>query len=487
MAYRLPADCLNEIFEYLELDRFTLHSCLLVNHLWCELSVRILWRNTLNIKFDYKHSFKIESSILSTLIACLPNESKKLLHDNKIFISTPTSKPLLFNYASFCKTLSIYEINRMIDSVLKNKPSLDSKYKNSLVANEIIKMFASQISSLKKLTYHHTFYYNLNVSFPHFPGARDLLELCCSSDLSSDFFYQLSQICHNLQSISIDFYDSSTNELKELISSQNNLKNLNLSAFNGSWADIIPSLTKHSHTITKLKLYSDDSNSFSFVSSFPNLQELIISSFDGVFEDFKKLQYVNFSKLQILKIPYECPKPEYLMKFLENNGKSLKKFYIGGSNKALRLSIAKFCPNLKSLFIIFKNGELEVLKTILTSCQYLESIKIWCGKDYLSEKEVLETVAKYSPINFCELKIHHITTNSDASPDDLESFFISWERRTPKKLLSFIIIDDMEIYYGYSFEILEIIEKYEDLGIIEFITKSEEKENEEEEEYYDFN
>ncbi|CAB4404549.1 unnamed protein product [Rhizophagus irregularis] len=217
--------------------------------LWCELSVRILWRNTLNIKFDYKHSFKIESSILSTLIACLPNESKKLLHDNKIFISTPTSNPLLFNYASFCKTLSIYEINRMIDSVLKNKPSLDSKYKNSLVANEIIKMFASQISSLKKLIYYHTFYYNLNVSFPHFPGARDLLELCY-------------------------FYDSGTNELKELISSQNNLKNLNLSAFNGSWADIIPSLTKHSRTITKLKLYSDDSNSFSFVSSFPNLQKL---------------------------------------------------------------------------------------------------------------------------------------------------------------------------------------------------------------------
>ncbi|PKY59213.1 hypothetical protein RhiirA4_481784, partial [Rhizophagus irregularis] len=108
------------------------------------------------------------------------------------------------------------------------------------------------------------------------------------------------------------------------------------------------------------------------------------------------------------------------------------------------------------------------------------SIKIWCGKDYLSEKEVLETVVKYSPSNFCELKIHHITSNSDASLDDLESFFISWERRTPKKLLSFIIIYNMKIYYGYGFKILEIIEKYEGLGIIEFITKSEEKEDVEE-------
>ncbi|PKB92538.1 hypothetical protein RhiirA5_368445, partial [Rhizophagus irregularis] len=124
------------------------------------------------------------------------------------------------------------------------------------------------------------------------------------------------------------------------------------------------------------------------------------------------------------------------MKFLENNGKNLKEFYTGENNKDLSLSIARFCPNLKNLFVLFNNGELDVLKTILISCQYLESIKIWCGINYLSEKEVLETVAKYSTNNFCELKIHHITT-SDASPDDLESFFICWERRTPKKLLSF--------------------------------------------------
>ncbi|PKY48777.1 hypothetical protein RhiirA4_404737, partial [Rhizophagus irregularis] len=119
------------------------------------------------------------------------------------------------------------------------------------------------------------------------------------------------------------------------------------------------------------------------------------------------------------------------MKFLENNGKNLKKFYTGENNKDLSLSIAKFCPNLKSLFVIFNNDEIDVLKTILINCQYLESIKIWCGTDYLLEKEVLETVAKYSPNNFCELKIHHIT-NSDLSPDDLESFFICWERRTQK-------------------------------------------------------
>jgi len=54
---------------------------------------------------------------------------------------------------------------------------------------------------------------------------RDLSELRCSSNLSSDFYCQLSQTCQNLQSIYIEFQDNNvSNELKELISLQNNLK-----------------------------------------------------------------------------------------------------------------------------------------------------------------------------------------------------------------------------------------------------------------------
>ena len=34
MAFQLSADCLNEIIEYLEKDKISLKSCLLVNRLW---------------------------------------------------------------------------------------------------------------------------------------------------------------------------------------------------------------------------------------------------------------------------------------------------------------------------------------------------------------------------------------------------------------------------------------------------------------------
>ncbi|RIA84601.1 hypothetical protein C1645_832026 [Glomus cerebriforme] len=103
------------------------------------------------------------------------------------------------------------------------------------------------------------------------------------------------------------------------------------------------------------------------------------------------------------------------------------------------------------------------LKIIFNSCQYLESIKIWCGKRFLNEKEVLKTVVKYSPKNFYELKLYNVS-NSELLPKDLESFFISWKNRIPKKSFSLKIVkhrrcNSLEL----NEENMKIIEKYKNL------------------------
>src|ERR1051325_8660138 len=124
---QLSADCLNEIFEYFEDDAVNLRSYLLVNRLWCEVSVRILWRSIRNY---------------NTLIACLPTESKEILSKNGIITSTLAAP--MFNYPSFCKVLSVCEVNDEIDTLFK-------KQKSRIVSLEIFKLLMSQISSLKKL------------------------------------------------------------------------------------------------------------------------------------------------------------------------------------------------------------------------------------------------------------------------------------------------------------------------------------------------
>ena len=132
---QLPTDCLVEIFEYLEDDKTTLCSCLLVNRLWCEIAVRILWKDVLSFSISYP---KDVLTVLSSLIACLPNESKDLLYKNGIFFTSPTWKPPLFNYVSFCKILSINTISQITQNIFS--PNLNS----NLISQEILKMLMKQ-------------------------------------------------------------------------------------------------------------------------------------------------------------------------------------------------------------------------------------------------------------------------------------------------------------------------------------------------------
>src|SRR6266540_347068 len=157
MPCQILAECLYEIFEYLE-DKTDLYSCLLVNRLWCKVSVRILWTNIQNYH---------------TLVTCLPNESKEILRRNEIIISTPTSKPPLFNYVAFIKSFSMNEIGGKIKNILKKHLSIrfnNNKY--TVVLQEIFKMFMSQIS-LKNLNFNYmcnSLSHISNIPFTTYPG-----------------------------------------------------------------------------------------------------------------------------------------------------------------------------------------------------------------------------------------------------------------------------------------------------------------------------
>src|ERR1044071_9559613 len=150
MACNLPTDCLDEILESLEDDKISLHSCTLVNRHWCKVAVRILWKNVWDFQYNVYYPYQLKRvplppSTLSTLIACFPDESKNLLHTNRIFIPAPTSKPPLFNYISFVKILPIDTINQIIVDFLENSPTNNSTSLR-LVLRELLKTFMNQIS-----------------------------------------------------------------------------------------------------------------------------------------------------------------------------------------------------------------------------------------------------------------------------------------------------------------------------------------------------
>ena len=176
---QLPNECLSEIFEYLKEDQI-LHSCLLVNRLWYSISVRILWRNIIN--YDI-------------LIACLPDETKTILSENGINISTSAAP--VFNYLSFCKVLSTGDI---VNYFLENY-SDGNNFNLQIVVREVFKFLMNQINSLDKLDI--CFPYQEHFSKLSFPGAEDrlndLTELHVDSDLDTRIFvnYLKYVIIHN--------------------------------------------------------------------------------------------------------------------------------------------------------------------------------------------------------------------------------------------------------------------------------------------------
>src|SRR6266496_542406 len=118
-----------------------------------------------------------------------------------------------------------------------------------------------------------------------------------------EIFYQLSQICHNIQSRFIIVKEIISNRLTDLISIQKNLKDFSmLQDYNQIC--ILPSLiTKLLNTLIKLSLYGFKCILLSFIAKFTSLQELELSfHYDDDFEGFEKLKCATFPQLQILKI-----------------------------------------------------------------------------------------------------------------------------------------------------------------------------------------
>ena len=157
---------------------------------------------------------------------------------------------------------------------------------------------------------------------------------------------------------------------------------------------MILALTTHHNTLRRLYITVETYNgSLSFVTSFKNLQELVISTLR--FNILDEL-HATFSNLQILKIPHGKIYEEVFIKFLGNNGRNLIKLKILVLSTDGKLSIPRFCPNLKRFYTVFRRDELDTLKIIFDGFQGLESFRVWCGQnyDYLSEKEMLKVVTK---------------------------------------------------------------------------------------------
>ncbi|PKC01399.1 hypothetical protein RhiirA5_414734 [Rhizophagus irregularis] len=474
---QLNKDILFLIFEELQDDSKSLFSCLMVNRLWCEIVIPILWRNP----WCYDINYSNKSYLFIVIASYLSDDIKKSIAKLGIQLPSFTHQSLLFDYLSFCRSINVYTIRiiTFIGSFLAHD--------QFLLQQEFYYLFMKKFPELKYLdmrSIRHQIFY--------FPEAslrfESLCELKCDTSIDSSYFYGLAQLCQYIQELIIINVDpTNLHGVVKLIEVQKNLKYFEWkddhSMFDivhasgpdqDFYNEVLFALEKNSNNITHLNFY------FIFIiysslKVFPKFYRLktLMTSFDSY--DEEQLKLCTYRDLEIFKMNNCNLKAASII--IENSGGHLKKILIEpyeliefidsfskNSFDFIR-NIHKFCPLIEFLSLIFFPLDMYFaeLEKLLKTCHNLKSLLLFSMPyGVLSRKEILdygenllEVLIISTPINLKELRF---CGNFEFSLETLEEFLERWEGST----LSILISNDTCEGEDYK----KLINKYKDSKVI---------------------
>ncbi|GBC04122.1 hypothetical protein RclHR1_05520010 [Rhizophagus clarus] len=465
---KFTVDCLYVILKELKRDFRSLHSCLLVNRLWCKIVVPILWRNPWKfyefVEFT-KRDQKFLKSFYKILILLLPPESKELLINNGINIFPTSFKKPLFNYVYFIKSLNIYVINQTTQKLIVNESPIVKQvtdnsqlnYHKFLFEQEILKLIISQSQGLKHLSLD-----NDNIKqFYYLPGAKECLtglaSLTCGLEVDPLIFYGLSQICRNIKKLRI--YDCLTENdgLTSLIIAQKNLQYFICEFDRFDYRHFVckgigNALVKQAHSLKYFDSFDGVTFHPSIFKNFVNLRELKLGDGSLIRDYDLHLQQAMLPSLQYLEIGWTSLYT--IAKIIQSTKGDLVEIrVIAGQNftkkntKMYLQSITKNCPKLKMATLFYygdkDESEIKEFKKLLTTCLFLEHMvliryKEHGLKDY--DNELLDVLGNHAPISLKSIQIQNLCF----SPESLVDFFEKWKQR--KIPLSFYYIYDDDIF-----------------------------------------
>jgi hypothetical protein len=237
-------EIINEIIQYFQNDFSTLHSCILVNRLWCRLAIPLLWEDPFSLKYPKNYRY------IEVYLNNLNDDDKTQLNEygisNDLFSSN-----ILFNYPSFIQHLDIHKIGESIKmwvaTIRISNYSTEINYKKLIyrllfqifIESEVnVHTFKVTVLSNEDYEYFNDttelVIQNPNFICNHIKNLTLYLNRLLNINILSKFMIFLYSNCNSILSFYFTippFYNQITEKhLSQLIDSQQILKKISLSS-----------------------------------------------------------------------------------------------------------------------------------------------------------------------------------------------------------------------------------------------------------------
>jgi hypothetical protein len=450
----------SEIIQYFQNDYKTLHSCILVNRLWCKLAIPLLWEDPFSIKLPKNHHF------IEIYLHNLNDNDKTTLSEYGINVNLFPSNTL-FNYPSFIKSLNTYTLIFSIEKWFEIVKTLtiDSNFDQNLniiklIYKSLFKIFIDNEVNLHTLeieiiTQKDCDYFKISLELilqnPNFINNLKILDLYFFATIINvnPFLKFLYLNCNTISSLYFQFPifndDNISIEkcLSKIIYSQQNLKKIlfgdssNLSLYNS-----LLSLKNSncSNTLNTIIFFGIDFKNITILKEVLD-QLIVLDSIHILYclslnSNFIQ-QIINMTKPFKLRSLFngEMLQIDSLNLLLQKSGNYLENLGLFGNglNQQLLELIIKFCIKIK--FLDLSGFDINNINLILNLIENINQNLCYLSIHQSSDEVDLGSIILQKLGQIIPLKLDYLSLTLMINTSDFEIFLKNSQNTFIKKLL----------------------------------------------------
>ncbi|PKK69919.1 hypothetical protein RhiirC2_850347 [Rhizophagus irregularis] len=424
-------ELLYEIIKYFRNDYSTLHSCILVNRLWCRLTIPLLWEDPFSILNGNYNFIEIYLYNLNDYLKTKLNEYQII--DNLLTPSSSSNNNTLFNYPNFIKYLNICKIIPCIEGWLESNERT-SKFSNRYYIQYLIMESVSEFKRFINISIIKLFIENeVNLNTLEIEiSITDYYNTCADNIL--EIILQNPNFIKNIKNLKFSILSSNKlikNRILQIINSHQNLKRI-----------LLVKVFENLNVLESVHIIYCYSLDTGFIQQIINLNK-----------PFKLKSLFISGRLQI----------QSLQSLLQKSGNYLENFGYGFGitnydqllKQQLLELIIKYCKNIKFLNLHRIENQITslIFNLIENIKQFLNYLSINLVNHQVDNiKLILQNLGQSLPI-----KLEYLSMILHIKENDFEIFLKNSQNTFFKKLL---INNMIREYSNDNIDILPYIKEY---------------------------